>query len=233
MQRFARLARLACVLLLACAGAPRAEPGTALVFGSVRLVPKAGAERAPASYGDRRLRDVARVDYQHPGFSVVFADAAGAPAAAALAPAALALEARAGRVRFAPAVAATDLAHGVAVSNRSGETRIVSAPAAGFVEALAPGETAQIAPSEAGELELHVLGVSAAPAVVFVAPGAFAQVGADGRYELRGLAPGAREIRAWHPRLPVSGARRVDVAAGAAFELDLEIGVDLAEKGTP
>lgn len=226
-----RKAWLACALALACAGAPRADPETGLVFGSVRLVPKAGAELAPAAYGDRRLRDVERVDYQRPGFSLVFANAArnGAPAA----PAAVALEEHAGRVRFAPAHAATDVAGGVEITNASGETRIVSAPAAGFVQSLAPGATARVAPVEAGELELHVLGAKAAPALVFVAPGAFAQVGADGRYELRGLAPGAVEIRAWHPRLPVSVGRRVVLAAGQALELDLEIGVDRAEKHAP
>jgi hypothetical protein len=217
-------------LVLACAGVPRAEPGTALVFGSVRLVPKAGAEFAPAGYGDRRLRDVERVDYQQPGFCVVFA---AGPGSEAVAPASIALEARAGRVRFEPAVAATDLAHGVVVTNESGEARIVSAPSAGFVQSLAPGASARIAPAEAGELELHVLGASVEPAVVFVAQGAFAQVGADGRYELRGLAPGAAEIRAWHPRLPVSVAQHVELAAGQALRLDLEIGVDRAEKHEP
>jgi len=222
---------LACALLVACATAPHAaDPGTALVFGSVRLVPKAGAETAPAAYGDRRLRDVTRVDYQQPGFSVVFADAAGGAEAA---PAALVLEAKSGRLRFAPAHAATDVARGVDVTNGSAESQIVSAPAAGFVQALAPGRTVHVAPSEAGELELHVLGESAAPAVVFVAPGAFAEVGSDGRYELRGLAPGAVEIRAWHPRLPVSLGQRVELAADQAFELDLEIGVDRAEKRAP
>lgn len=222
---------LACAFALACAGPPRADPDTGLVFGSVRLVPKAGAERAGASYGDRRLRNVERVDYQQPGFSLVFVDAAGSAAKAA--PAALVLEARGGGVRFAPAYAATDLGGGIDVTNRSGETRIVSAPAAGFVQSLAPGTTAHVTPAEAGELELHVLGASAPPAVVFVAPGAFAQVGADGHYELRGLAPGAVEIRAWHPRLPVSASQHVTLAAGQALELDLEIGVDRAEKHAP
>ncbi len=225
-----RFVWLAFALVLACAGAPQADPGRALVFGSVRLVPKAGAERAGASYGDRRLRDVERVDYQQPGFSVVFADA---PAAAGTEPARVALESPAGRLRFSPAYAVTGLAHGVEVVNRTSEVRIVSAPAAGFVRSLAPGETAHVAPAEAGELELHALGGNAAPAVVFVAPGAFAQAGADGRYELRGLAPGAVEIRAWHPRLPVSLAQRVEVAAGEALELDLEIGVDRAERAAP
>jgi hypothetical protein len=117
--------------------------------------------------------------------------------------------------------------------NRTSEVRIVSAPAAGFVRSLAPGEAVHVAAAEAGELELHALGGQAAPAVVFVAPGAFAEAGADGRYELRGLAPGAVQIRAWHPRLPVSVARRVEVAAGQALELDLEIGVDHAERAGP
>ena len=39
---------LACALVLACAGTPEADPGSALVFGSVRLVPKAGAEPLPS-----------------------------------------------------------------------------------------------------------------------------------------------------------------------------------------
>jgi hypothetical protein len=219
---------LVCGLVLACAAVPEADPGSALVFGSVRLVPKAGAELAPAAYGDRRLRDVERVDYQQPGYSVVFADGAGA--AAGPEPAALSLEMRAGGVRFEPPYAATDLRRGVAVTNRSGESRIVSAPAVGFVRALAAGETARIDAAEAGELELHVLGASAAPALVFVAPGAYTEVGADGRYELRGLSPGAVSIRAWHPRLPVSVGQRVELAAGEARRLDLEIGVDRAEK---
>jgi hypothetical protein len=224
-----RKAWLTCAFLLACAGAPRPDPGTGVVFGSVRLVPKAGAERAVAAYSDRRLRDVERVDYQQPGFSVVFASPA---AGGASAPAAFVLEARSGRVAFAPAHGATDVGRGVDVTNGSGETQIVSAPAAGFVRSLAPGETAHVAPAEAGELELHVLGDAAPPAIVFVAPGAFARVGSDGRYELRGLAPGAVEIRAWHPRLPVTSARRVELAAGQALEVDLEIGVDHAEKPT-
>ena len=226
-----RKAWLACVFMLACAGAPQADPERALVFGSVRLVPKAGAERAPASYGDRRLRDVERVDYQQPGFSVVFADAPAAAAAAE--PARVVLEARAGRLRFAPAYAVTDLTQGVEITNLTSEPRILSAPAVGFARSLPPGETAHVAPKEAGELELHALDGKVAPAVVFVAPGAFAQAGADGRYELRGLAPGEVEIRAWHPRLPVSHGQRVQVAAGQALELDLEIGVDRAEKRTP
>jgi hypothetical protein len=226
-----RKAWVTCAFLLACAGAaPRPDPGTGVVFGSVRLVPKAGSERAVEAYSDRRLRDVERVDYQQPGFSVVFASAAARGAGE---PAAFVLESRAGRVRFAPAQDATDLGRGFDVTNGSGATQIVSVPAAGFVRSLASGETAHVTPAEAGELEVHVLGDAAPPALVFVAPGAFAEVGSDGRYELRGLPPGAVEIRAWHPRLPTTGAQRVELADGQALELDLEIGVDHAEKHTP
>jgi hypothetical protein len=228
-----RKAWLAGAFVLACAGAPPVDPGTGMVFGSVRLVPKAGAERASAAYSDRRLRDVERVDYQQMGFSVVFANASASSPGAADAPAAFALESWAGRVRFAPAFGATDLGRGVDVTNRSSARQIVTAPAAGFARALEPGETAHVAPAEAGELELHVLGADVEPAVAFVAPGAFVRVGADGRYQLRGLTPGAVEIRAWHPRLPVTGARRIELAEGQALELDLEIGVDHAEKSAP
>jgi hypothetical protein len=228
-----RKAWLAGAFVLACAGAPPVDPGTGVVFGSVRLVPKAGAERASAAYSDRRLRDVERVDYQQMGFSVVFANAEAVSPATAGGSAAFALEPWAGHVRFRPAFAATDLGRGVDVTNRSAARQIVTAPAAGFARALEPGETVHVAPAEAGELELHVLGDGDASAIAFVAPGAFARVRADGRYELRGLAPGAVEIRAWHPRLPVTGARRVELAAGQALELDLEIGVDHAEKRAP
>ncbi|MGH7287270.1 MAG: carboxypeptidase-like regulatory domain-containing protein, partial [Myxococcota bacterium] len=193
-------------------------------------VPKAGVELAPAAYGDRRLQDVERVDYQQPGFAVVFANAKSAGTQAS---AALVLESHLGRTRFRPENAVTDLAGGVSIENASGKTRVVSVPAAGFARPLAAGETAHISPSEAGELEIHLLGERVAPAVVFVAPGPFARVGSDGRYELRGLAPGAVEIRAWHPRLPVSVGQRIQLTAGRALRLDLEIGVDRAGKHEP
>jgi hypothetical protein len=226
----ARLALAACLLALACASAPAPEPGRAVVFGSVELVPKRGVPEA-AGYGDRRLRDVPRFDYLQPRFAVVFADA---PPASAPAPAALVIEPREhGGVRFQPAYGVTGLAAGISIENRSAETRVVSAPEADFVARLAPGETAHVAPGAAGELEIHLLGERAAPAIVFVAAGAFAPVGADGRYALRGLAPGSREIRAWHPRLPPSAPHRVEVAAGEAVRLDLAIGVDLSEGHAP
>src|SRR5262245_1501763 len=225
-----RCALLACVCWLACASPPQADPGGALVWGSVRLVPKEGSDAAPAAYGDRRLQDVERVDYHQPGFAVVFASTG---AMGGQGPAALAVETHSGHARFLPPQAVTDLASGVSIQNASETTRVVSAPTAGFVRSLAPGETAHISPRAAGELEIHLLGERTPPAVVFVAPGAFAQVGSDGRYVLRGLAPGAVEIRAWHPRLPISLAQRVELAAGQALRLDLEIGVDRAEKHAP
>ena len=58
---------VAALVLLACAGVPDPPaPGTAQVWGHLRLVPREGVTpvgQGGASYGDRRLRDVEFVDY--------------------------------------------------------------------------------------------------------------------------------------------------------------------------
>ena len=101
----------------------------------------------------------------------------------------------------------------------------MSAPLAGFVRELAPGESVTLTPPQVGELEIHTLDTRAAAALVWVAPGAFAVADAAGRYELRGLPPGRIDVHAWHPRLPPSGAHPLEARAGEVTRLDLEIGV--------
>jgi hypothetical protein len=49
-------------------------------------------------------------------------------------------------------------------------------------------------------------------------------VSSTGEFALRDLEPGARELRAWHPRFPPA-VREVVLEPGAALRVDLEIGV--------
>ncbi len=213
----------------ACAGIPTPDPGEALVWGYVRLVPKQGTE-ASGSYGDRRFREVARVDYSQPGFSVVFAEAGAARPAA---PAQLRIELAAGRAVWSQEHAAVARGGEIRIENATPAAVSVSAPEAAFVATLAAGETGSFSPPGSGELTLHLLGVRGGSAQVWVSPGPFAIAEPSGRYVLRGLAPGSARIRAWHPRLPPSAPRPIALAAGAATRLDLEIGLGHREELQP
>lgn len=224
-MRLALAAALACVFACA-AGAPAPDLEHAAVWGYVKLVPKDGAAAAGDGYADRRLRDAARVDYSHPSFAVVYT-AGDAPAARSQT---LAFVETPRGLRWLPARLAMGAADELVIVNRSARPQIVSAPEAGWLKQLAPGERTALHPSQRGELEIHLLGTDAAPALVWVAPGAYAAADAAGRYELRGLAPGAVRLRAWHPRLPPSAVREVTLAAGERVRVDLEIGVDRGER---
>lgn len=217
------------LLAAACAQLPTPDPGEALLWGYVQLVPKRGSEAA-GSYGDRRLRDVARVDYSQPGFAVVFADAGEVRSSA---PALLRVEVAGGRPIWAPEHAAIARGGEIRIENATAAAVSVSAPAAGFVATLAAGETRAFAPPGTGELTLHLLSARGATAQVWISPGPFAIAEPSGRYVLEGLAPGPVRIRAWHPRLPASAPRTTALAAGAATRLDLEVGVDRQEESQP
>jgi hypothetical protein len=227
----ARLALLlpvcAALLLAACAGAPAPPaPGTSQAWGELRLVPREGvtASGGGGSYGDRSLRDVELVDYSKPGFAVVYVEEAPAPAGE------LALRVRADRIgtSIQPAHGAVGAAGRIVVHNESAEAHLLSYPAAGVVARLEPGETAELAVPHAGEQGLFLLDVPAAAATVFAAPGPFAVVSSAGRYTLSDLAPGRRELRAWHPRFPPA-VQPVELAAGAAVRVDFELGVGRSE----
>jgi hypothetical protein len=225
-MRVALISALACAL--ACAtGAPAPDPQRGAVWGYVRLVPKGGAATSGDAYADRRLRDAALFDYSHPSFAVVYA--AGGSAAAATSHT-LSLEDSPRGLRWAPDHVAMGSSDELVVANRSPRAQIVSAPDAAWLRGLAPGASASLRPAQSGELALHMLGSDAPPALVWVAPGAFASADSAGRYELRGLEPGVASVRAWHPRLPPSAAREITLRAGEIVRLDLEIGVDRGER---
>jgi hypothetical protein len=225
------LASRAAALLLAagavaCAAAAPSvrEPGTGTVWGYLRLVPHEGvapSHSRGSPYGDRRLRDVALVDYSRPGFAVVYLAEGPSPAGEAR----LEIRASGVRTRLEPPYAALGLGGALVVENLSDRAHVLSAPGLGLVRRLEPGARLELAPSAAGEQSLFLLDAPRSDATVFVAPGPFAVVSPDGRFELAGLAPGRHELLAWHPRFPPAlGA--LDLRPDSVQRLDLEMGVD-------
>jgi len=217
-------------LVLACAGVPEPPaPGTSQVWGQLRLVPREGVSRGGAgggSYGDRRLRDVEFVDYSQPGFAVVFVEAEPPPGGL------LELAIRSTRVNthLDPAIAAIGAAGRLVVHNATSAAHVLSYPAAGLVQRLEPDERVELALARVGEQGLFVLDVPDAEATIFAAPGPFSVVSQTGRFELRDLAPGRRELRAWHPRFPPT-VESVELAADAQLRVDLEMGVSRGSSG--
>ena len=229
-----RVAALAASLLLAvsCAGATaRPDGDTAALWGFVRLVPRDGVTPPRAgggAYGDRRLRDVTLVDYDRPGFAVVWAE--GEPAGGGAArDVALALSDGPSGVRIDPEHAAVASGARVVLRNDTRSAHTVSCPEAGLLRRLAPGESALLRGEPGSELGVFLLGEGRAESRVFVAPGAFAVAREDGRWELRGLRPGPQRLHAWHPRYP-SAVRSAEAVRGAATRVDLQLGVDRGEE---
>jgi hypothetical protein len=221
------MARACLAVLLVClacsAAPPAAAPGRSAAFGTLTLVPREGVSpghAGSASYGDRRMRDVRFVDYSTPGFAIVFVEAATAPAGAVQ----LAIESTRYGTRLAPEQAAVGAAGTLGVENRSADAHVLSYPAADLVVRLEPGERREIPVARAGEQGLFLLDVSDAASTVFAAPGPYSVVSSTGEFALRDLEPGARELRAWHPRFPPA-VREVVLEPGAALRVDLEIGV--------
>ena len=215
------------MLLAGCATAPIPEPGATLVWGYVRLVPKAGSEALGGGYGDRRLAQVKRVDYSHPRFAVVFArtqaDARERSVEIAIreAPRGLHLE---------PPFASTTPGAGLEITNATTSEQIVSLPEAGRLHRLDPGESVAITGLALGEASVHLLGLPDSdafePTRVWVTEGITVEVEQSGRYVLRGLAPGPHRLGAWHPRLPPSPEHEIFLEPDQAARLDIEIGVD-------
>lgn len=235
MGRRCSTALFAC-LALACASAPgEVRPDRSGAWGYVRLVPREGVtpgHEGAEAYRDRRLREVRFVDYSRPGFAVVHGSG---PAVGGLAT--VVIRSGAQEPRLDPPYAAIGAGGTIRVENASAAAHVVSAPGAGRIQRLAPGEQLEIPTPQAGEQQLFLLDVPAARATVFVAPGPFAIVSASGRFELQGLAPGGGLLRVWHPRFP-PGEHAVDLPAGQVVRVDLELGVEQirgeqAADGTP
>ncbi len=215
---------LASALLLACASAPGApSPGRSHAWGQLRLVPREGVPEGTSAYGDRRIRDAGLVDYTQPGFAVVYVE--GEPPGGELE---LVMRATRLGTRLDPLHGAVGAGGRLVVTNRSGAAHVLSYPAAGVVRGIGAGERLELAVPGAGEQGLFLLDVPEAETRIFASPGPFAVVSASGGFELRDLAPGSRELRAWHPRFPPA-VRRVELPAGASVQVDLEMGVGRGE----
>jgi hypothetical protein len=212
--------------VLACATRAPAppSPGTGTVHGQLRLVPREGVtpvKPGASPYADRRMSDVAFVDYSKPGFAVVYLDEGASPGGSAE----LVIRTTGVRTRLDPPHAAVGAGGRVVVRNGSSAAHVLSAPGIGLLRRLEPGQQAEIEVAEAGEQSLFLLDVPRSGSTVFISPGPFAVVGSDGRFELSGLAPGDHQLLAWHPRFPPARAP-LQIAEGSVVRLDLEMGVD-------
>jgi hypothetical protein len=215
---------------LACAGAGSAPaPGKSRVFGSLRLVPHAGAPlpSGGGAYGSLRLRDAGLVDYSTPGFAVVFVNAGSKPGGSAL----VTIRDTHVEPRLEPDHLAIGDGGRITVVNASATPHILSYPAAKLVRRLAAGERFEMAVPAAGEQGLFLLDVPEASTTVFAAPGPFAVVSTAGEYDLRDLDPGDVELRAWHPRFPPV-AQRLELAPDASLRVDLDMGVGIEPQAT-
>ncbi len=220
------------LVCLACASAPSAPaPGKATLFGDLKLVPRDGVHMPASSdgaYGDRRLRDVELVDYQRPGFAVVWLD--GAPASAS--DARLTIRANEFETRLEPAWTALQSGGTLTVVNASPDAHTVSCPSLGLLQRLAPGGELPLRVGETGAHGLFLLDQPQIEGGVFAAPGPFAVPTQTGQFELRDVPPGLVRVHAWHPRFPPV-ARSVDVGADQTVRIDLEMGVGRGEDETP
>jgi len=169
------------------------------------------------------LRQVTFVDYDHPGFAVVWVEGAPSPAGQAV----LLIRDAQTRAVLAPEYAAVGEGGSIVVHNAARDAHVVSCPRAQLVRTLAPGESVEIAAPEPGEEPVFVLDGQGAHASVFVSPGPFAVTDENGSFTLRGLPPGRQRLRAWHPRFPPA-SQVIDVAEGRATRVEIEMGVDRA-----
>jgi len=219
------LVALALAVSFSCASTGSAPaPGKARVYGTLRLVPHAGAPKpgGGGSYGSLRLRDVGLVDYSTPGFAVVFVNEGTKPGGAAV----VTIRDTHVEPRLEPDHLAIGDGGRITVVNASVAAHILSYPAAKLERRLAPGERFEIDVPGAGEQGVFLLDVPEASTTLFVAPGRFAVVTTAGDYELRDLEPGAVELRAWHPRFPPLSTQ-LQLAPDASVHVDLDMGVGI------
>lgn len=208
----------------ACASAPPPPThGRGTLWGELKLLPHAGVtmpDASDSSYQDRRLRDARIFDYSQPGFAVVYLEGA-APGGERVE---LAIRANDFETRLEPRWSALGQGGTVVVQNATAEAHTLSWPSLGKVMRLGPGESVSLGVSASGAHSLFLLDRPQVEAGVFAAPGPYAVLTQDPRFELRDVAPGRAALRAWHPRLPPV-ARAVEVLPDQVTRVDLEMGV--------
>ena len=229
MRAHVGVARVLIVSLLACAlPSARPAPGRATLEGRVKLVPHAGVTPAAAAsspYASRELRDATLVDYERPGFAVVYAEGASDDAA----PATLVIQGSRFGVRMEPEHAVVGMQGSIVIRNATSDAQVVSCPELAVLERVEPGGERVLAAGGAGAKRCAALGHARALATVFVAPGPHAVISEGGRFRLPNLPAGHWRIGVWHPRFP--GAQRdVELAPGAVENLTFELGVGEIEQ---
>ena len=227
------LALLSFVLLAvlpACTTAsPKVAPGKGTIEGHLRLVPHAGVTPVRAQggqYGSLRFRDVKFVDYDHPGFAVVYLEGRPAPDGTAR----LAVRSSALGPRFDPPQASVGASGSFTLSNESGRPYAISCPSMNLLRRLEPGATEEIARPPVGAHACYLLDAPETKSILFVSPGPFAVVSGGGDWSLRNVEPGPVSVVAWHPRFPPS-ERAVEVKPDAILRLDFELRVDAPGQG--
>jgi len=212
-------------VLWACASTSvNPAPGKGTITGRLRLVPREGvtAGHAPdGPYASLRFRDVKLVDYDHPGFAVVYLEDRPAPAGSVR----VAIRASAVGPRFDPPHVALGAAGAVLVANESDRPHAISCPSMNLLRRLDPGRTEEIARPPAGAHDCFLLGATASREILFVSPGPFSVVSGTGDFAIRDVTPGPATVAAWHPRFP-SAARAIDVAPDRTIRIDFALRVD-------
>lgn len=214
---------------------PPPRPGTATLFGTVRLLPHEGLTSASAAgaYGDRALRDAELVSYTKPGFAVVSAVGLASPRGDAP----LAIRGSRFGARLVPHYAAVGQGGSITVRNDDDRAHIVSCPAHGLLTRLEPGGDAHVTATVPGEVRWFVLDAGggeeeAAEASVYVAEGPFTVIAADGTWVLDGLVPPPAEgaavkpirLQVWHPRFPPA-LESIELEPDRAQRIDVELQV--------
>lgn len=204
-------------------GPPTPAAGRGTLWGQVHLVRREGVlptGRSTPGYADPRMRDVAFVDYDRPGFVVVFVEGETATRD----PVTLQLEHTRFGPRLKPRNAAIELGQSIVVENQDTRPHTISCTEENLLQSVDPGAQLTLTPSAPGPLNLFLLDAPGEEVLVFIANGPLAITTAHGVWELRNLPPGPTVLRAWHPRFP-SASQEVEVAADAVTRVELEISV--------
>ena len=215
------------IALVACQTGPEPpSPGMGTLHGQLTLVPPAGVQvssGSSASYGDRRLRDVSVVDYDRPGFAVVYLRDAPSPGGRAQ----LRIRESDFGLRLEPETTTVGLAGTVVVRNDSPSTQVLSCPELGLVRSLAPEDEVEVVAGAEGLVTFFVLGSPDSEASIFVAPGPYCATTPRGRFELRDVPPGSATLCGWHPRFP-GVMQEIEVQADQIGRVDLRMSAALA-----
>ena len=228
-----RIARLVALMLpaalWACATSPPSPaPGKGSLEGVLRLIPREGVHPGHAAdgpYASIRFRDVKFVDYDHPGFAVVYLEGRPAPGGTAR----LAIRSSTLGPRFDPPAEAVGASGVLVLANETDHAHAVSCPSMSLLRRLDPGASTEIATPPAGGHACYLLDAPDTKARLFVSPGPFAVVSADGDWAIRDVDPGRATAVAWHPRFP-SLARAIEVKPGGILHVDFDLRVDAPEQ---